>query len=148
MILVRTNSEDEDFINLVKSLDEYLATMDGEEHPFYAKFNTLDEIKYVMLAFEGDECIGCGAIKEFEPGVMEVKRMFTKPGSRGRGTASEILTGLEQWTAELGGVKCILETGKRQVEAVRLYKRMGYKQIPNYGQYAGMENSLCFEKEL
>ncbi|HJZ39393.1 MAG TPA: hypothetical protein VJ203_03440 [Bacteroidales bacterium] len=40
----------------------------------------------------------------------------------------------------------MLETGKRQPEAIELYKKSGYKLTPNYGQYAGVENSLCFEK--
>jgi putative acetyltransferase len=148
MILLRANSDDEDFIALVKSLDVYLAEMDGPEHEFYAQFNTLDKIKYVLLAFEGDEAIGCGAIKEYEPGVMEIKRMYTKPGARGKGIASGIVKELEQWATELGAYKCILETGKRQAEAVNLYKKLRYTQIPNFGQYEGMENSLCFEKEL
>jgi len=42
----------------------------------------------------------------------------------------------------------MLETGKRQPEAIELYKKSGYKLTPNYGQYAGVENSLCFEKKL
>ena len=45
-------------------------------------------------------------------------------------------------------IKCILETGKRQAEAIRLYKKSGYDIIPNYGQYAGIENSVCFKKDL
>lgn len=44
--------------------------------------------------------------------------------------------------------KCVLETGKRQADAVQLYERRGYKLIPNYGQYTGVENSVCFEKEI
>jgi hypothetical protein len=55
---------------------------------------------------------------------------------------------LENWAGELSYAKCILETGKRQPEAIGLYKKNGYKLIPNYGQYAEAENSLCFEKEL
>ena len=49
---------------------------------------------------------------------------------------------------ELSCEKCILETGKRQPEAIELYKKNGYRIIPNYGQYAGIENSVCFEKEV
>jgi len=49
---------------------------------------------------------------------------------------------------ELGYEKCILETGKKQPEAIALYKKNGYKLIPNYGQYAEVENSVCFEKEM
>ena len=42
----------------------------------------------------------------------------------------------------------ILETGKRQIEAVNFYKKNGYDITANYGQYIGMDNSLCFKKEF
>ena len=67
---------------------------------------------------------------------------------RGKGIASRILNELENWASELRYDKCILETGKRQPEAISLYQRNGYKLIPNYGQYAGVENSVCFEKQI
>jgi hypothetical protein len=41
-----------------------------------------------------------------------------------------------------------LETGKKQPEAIRLYEKNGYKLIPNYGQYAKIDNSVCFEKDI
>ena len=79
---------------------------------------------------------------------MEIKRMFTLAGSRGKGLASLVLKELESWAAEMLYEKCILETGKKQPEAIRLYQKNGYKLIPNYGQYAGVENSVCFEKNI
>jgi len=102
----------------------------------------------VVVAYDDGQPAGCGAIKEYAPAVMEVKRMFTRPQSRGRGVASKVLRELEIWAGELSYKKCILETGVRQQEAIGLYKKSGYKLIPNYGQYAGIENSVCFEKEL
>jgi GNAT superfamily N-acetyltransferase len=59
-----------------------------------------------------------------------------------------ILAELEKWAGELSCTKCILETGKRQPDAIGLYKKNGYKPVPNYGQYAGVENSVCFEKVI
>lgn len=148
IIIRRTDSDDQDFIELVKFLDADLAKRDGKDHSFYAQFNKIDKIKYVVVAYENDNPIGCGAIKEFSPNIVEIKRMYTSPGSRGKGIATQILIELERWAIELSSEKCILETGKRQSEAVALYKKNGYKLIPNYGQYAGIENSLCFEKEM
>ncbi len=144
----RTNSSDRDFTGLVRELDEYLAEKDGEDHPFYDQYNKLDSIKYALVAYEKEIPVACGAIKEFGPGVMEVKRMFTLPGYRGKGLASMVLKELEQWAMELGYSKCILETGKRQVEAIDFYKKNNYEVIPNFGQYAGVEYSICFEKNL
>lgn len=144
----RTNSDDPDFIGLVKFLDADLAKRDGNEHAFYAQFNKIDKIKYAVVAYENDDPVGCGAIKEFSLNMMEIKRMYTSPGNRGKGIATKILIELEKWARELSFEKCILETGKRQSEAIALYKKNGYQLIPNYGQYAGIENSLCFEKEM
>ena len=74
--------------------------------------------------------------------------MFTSDSHRGKGFATQVLTELERWALELGYSKCVLETGKRLPDAVRLYEKSGYRQIPNYGQYIQMENSICFEKKL
>ena len=146
--LVRTNSENRDFIALVKLLDADLAIVDGKDHVFYSQFNKIDNIRYVIVAYEDEKAMGCGAIKEFDKGTTEVKRMYVSPQNRKKGIASMILSELEKWASELSASKCILETGKRQYEAVGLYKKSGYQLIPNYGQYAGVENSLCFEKDL
>ena len=145
---LRTSSDHDDFIRLIKSLDLYLAEMDGDEHTFYAQYNKLDKIYHVIVAYVDDQAAGWGAIKEFAPRIMEVKRMYTVPEKRGKGVASRILTELENWAHEMGYEKCILETGKRQPEAIALYLKNGYKTIPKYGQYAQMENSECFEKVL
>ena len=144
----RTDSADNDFITLVRSLDADLAERDGEDHSFYARYNKIDRLKYVVVAYKGENPAGCGAMKEFDPKTMEIKRMFTLPGYRGRGAAAGVLSELELWAAELSYNRCVLETGKRQPEAIGLYKKCGYGIIPNYGQYIGMDNSVCFEKML
>jgi putative acetyltransferase len=146
--LKRTNSDDADFQKLVRELDKELAIRDGAEHAYYAQFNKIDAIKYVVVAYENDEKVGCGAVKEFDENSMEVKRMFVPEGKRGKGIASFVLQDLEKWAAELSFQKCVLETGYKQPEAIALYRKKGYSQIPNYGQYIGMENSICFEKVI
>jgi len=146
--ILRTNSDNSDFISLVKLLDAELAERDGSDHTFYAQFNKIGKIKYAVVAYENDKPVSCGAIKEYSPDTMEIKRMYTLPESRGKGIATKVLIELEKWANELFYEKCILETGKKQPEAIALYKKNGYKLIPNYGQYAEVENSLCFEKEV
>jgi len=136
------------FLDLVKELDADLAVRDGKDREFYNQFNKLDSIKHVIVAYENDTPAGCGAIKHYSADTMEVKRMFVPLTLRGKGIASLVVNELEKWAMELGYNKCILETGKRQPEAIALYKKNGYVQIPNYGQYAGIENSVCFNKEL
>ncbi len=146
--LLRVSSENKDFIELVQHLDADLAIRDGEEHSFYSQYNKLDSIKHCIVAYEDNIPVGCGALKLFAPEIFEVKRMFTLPSHRGKGVASKLLSELEKWASELSAKKCILETGKKQPEAIELYKRNGYIRTQNYGQYANVENSLCFEKLL
>lgn len=146
--LIRTDSDNPDFIALVKLLDADLAKRDGADHSFYAQFNKIDKIRHVVLAYDNETPVGCGAIKQFAPDAMEVKRMYILPGHRNKGIATIILSELERWAGELSYARCVLETGKRQPEAIELYKKNGYKVIENYGQYVGIENSVCFEKGL
>jgi GNAT superfamily N-acetyltransferase len=148
MTIKRTDSKNADFIRLVRDLDVYLTEKDGDEHGFYDQYNKLGPIQHVLVVYENDTAVSCGGFKEFGPGVVEIKRMYTAPSSRGKGYASMVLEGLEKWAEELGYSKAILETGKRQEEAVQFYPKNGYRLIPNYGQYESVENSLCFEKDL
>lgn len=145
---LRTDSTHPDFIDLVKLLDADLARRDGDEHAFYAQFNTIDRIKHAVVAYEDEQLAACGAIKEYDSDTVEIKRMYTLPRWRGKGLATVVLAELERWAVELSYKRCVLETGKKQPEAIELYKKNGYVEIPNYGQYAGVENSVCFEKRL
>ena len=144
----RTNSTDKDFQKLVVELDAELKVRDGEEHVFYAALNKTDTIKHVVVAYEENIAVGCGAMREYTHDTMEVKRMFVPLQHRNKGVASSILLALESWCKELGYKKCLLETGKKQPEAIRLYEKNNYRRIPNFGKYKGVENSVCFEKEL
>lgn len=146
--LIRTNSKNSDFVHLVERLDAYLAVTDGDEHSFYNQFNSIEDLNHVVVAYLENNAVACGAFKKFNDDSVEVKRMYTTPESRGKGIASVILKELEVWALELNYKITVLETGKRQVQAVNFYKKCGYQVIANYGQYKNMANSICFEKWL
>lgn len=146
--LNRTNSRNNDFLSLVKLLDEDLAAKDGAEHSFYAQYNKVDDIKNVLVAYLDNVAVACGAFKPFDESSVEIKRMFVKDEYRGRGISKLVLAALENWAAELRYQNCVLETGKKQVEAIQLYGKSGYTTIPNYGQYENIENSICMKKSL
>ncbi|MCE3226088.1 MAG: family acetyltransferase [Bacteroidetes bacterium] len=144
----RTDFTNDDFKALTSLLDADLKVNDGDDHAFFAQFNKIDDINQVIVVYNGDNAVGCGAIKPYEVGIAEVKRMFVREDARGQGIGASILSELEKWAYETGFQKTILETGKKQKEAVRLYQRMGYNLIPNYGQYVGVESSVCMTKDL
>ncbi len=144
--LVRTNSDNADFRELVALLDADLAIRDGAEHAFYAQFNKVDAIRHVVVAYEGETAVGCGAFKAYEEATAEIKRMFVRENVRGRGIAGVILAELEAWAKELNYTECILETGVKQPEAIRLYEKSGYEKMTSYGQYLNVANSVCMRK--
>ncbi|ASK31843.1 GNAT family N-acetyltransferase [Chryseobacterium sp. T16E-39] len=142
----RVDSSNIDFQNLVQFLDADLAIRDGDDHAFYHQFNGIDMLKSCVVAYIDNRAVACGAIKPFSGDTVEIKRMYTNPEYRGQGLASKTLDELEAWAKESGYKKCILETGIMQPEAIALYEKKGYRKISNYGQYIGVENSVCFEK--
>ncbi|QXP53453.1 GNAT family N-acetyltransferase [Cellulophaga sp. HaHa_2_1] len=148
MTFLRTDASNKDFLKLIEALDAYLKVTDGEEHNFYNQFNGTDHLENILVVYENDLAIGCGAIKHFDEFTLEIKRMYVKPAYRGKGVASKILMELEQWGRELKYSTIILETGTRQVEAVALYHKNKYTTIPNYGPYTDVKNSICFKKIL
>lgn len=146
--LIRTDHFHKGFKGLVSLLDKELSVRDGEDHAFYNQFNGIEGLKHVVLAEKDRVLLGCGAFKHLDHEAVEIKRMFVVDEERGHGIASLVLKELEIWAAQEGYKKCRLETGKKQPEAMQLYRKKGYLNIPNYGPYEGVENSRCFEKKI
>jgi putative acetyltransferase len=146
--LKRTTADNKDFQELVTLLDQDLAIRDGEDHAFYTQFDKVDKINNVIVCYQNDNAIGCGAFKKFTSDTVEIKRMFVHPDFRGKGIASTILASLEIWASEFGYTSCVLETGKNNPGAIALYQKSGYKIIPNYDQYENIETSVCLKKQL
>ncbi len=146
--LLRTNSKNGHFKNLIILLDADLKVRDGDEHSFYGQFNKIDTIKNVVICFFEKEAVGCGAFKEYNGETVEIKRMFVQSTFRGKAVATMVLKELERWGKELHYTKAVLETGKKQPEAIALYLKNGYAITANYGQYENVENSICMMKNI
>jgi len=101
-----------------------------------------------LVARRHGQPVGCGAIRPFEPGVAEGKRMFVVQEARGRGVGRAILENLETFATNFGYRSVRLETGLIQPEAISLYQSAGYHRAPCYGPYHENPMSVCFEKEL
>jgi putative acetyltransferase len=148
LTITKTTSQNPQFLQLVSELDKELAIRNGDANDFFVQFNKVDLIQHVIVAYLDGLAVACGAIKAFEENAMEVKRMYVLPEKRGLGVSAIVLNELEIWAKALGYQRCVLETGDDMLSAVRLYQKAGYQRIPNYGQYADVANSVCFEKWL
>ncbi len=148
MKVQRTDSSSKDFRDLVQLLDADLAVRNGDDQAFYSQFNKIDMIKNCVVVYVSETPAACGAFKKFEQDTVEIKRMYTHPDFRKRGLATAIVKELEEWAKELNYKKAVLETSLEQNEALSVYEKNGFVRIPNYGQYIGIEKSVCYEKIL
>lgn len=148
MKLVRTTSDNLDFQQLVVALDAYLRIVDGDDHAFYAQFNKTDSLSNVLVCYDQEVAIGCGAFKAYDSQTVEIKRMYTLPEYRGRGVAKNIMAALEEWAKEEKYLVSILETGYLQKDAIALYTKIGYEVMENFGQYEGISTSVCMQKTI
>jgi putative acetyltransferase len=149
LTLKRVTSEDADFRQLVAQLDAALSVINGETDAFYRQYNKIENIGQVIVACTEDGLVvGCGAIKRFDETSAEVKRMYVLPEYRSQKVATQVLEALESWALEMGYTRCVLETGRSMAEAIAFYTKNRYIMIPNYGQYANVETSICFAKDL
>lgn len=146
--IVKTTSENPDFENLIKALDESLWERYPELKSDYWGNNILELNPNVVILYLEEKAVGCGCFKKYDKNTIEIKRMFVSPEVRGMGLAQTILLELEGWAHELGYSFSVLETLYKQKEAIALYKKTGYSIVDNYEPYVGLENSICMRKPI
>lgn len=146
--LLKTNSKNTDFIELIKLLDEDLGARYGESQKQYDKYNKVDYINEVIIIYKDKIPVACGAFKKYNNDSAEIKRIFVRKENRHEGLAKLLMSKLEEWAKNEGYKFTILETGKKQHEAINLYKNLGYDVIENYTPYVDNTNSVCMKKTL
>ena len=99
-----------------------------------------------LVATADGEPVACGAVKLIAPRVASLKRMWVADSARGLGLGRRVLVALESEARELGATIVRLETNRALAEAISLYRRSGYAQVPafNSDPYA----DYWFEKRL
>ncbi|WP_143310524.1 GNAT family N-acetyltransferase [Chitinophaga vietnamensis] len=145
---LRTNNEQEDFNALMTALDNDLKERYQDTRGLYDTHEVIEAMDTALVAYMGDTAVGCISFSVFNDHTIEIRNLFVVPEQRGQGIAAGMLQELEQWAKELHYSYAILETGRRQPEAISLYEKNGYTQMDNYGPYIGQENSICMRKRL
>lgn len=145
-----TDGEDPDFAMLCSRLDCALDEMVGVnfERSQYEQYNQRDSIHDVIVAYRKGKPVACGAFKMYDEDHAELKRLFTEASNRNMGLGAELIRRLEAKAKIKGYRWCILETGYLLEAACHVYKRAGYKIIPNYGQYTDMQDSICMKRKI
>lgn len=137
-----------DFRELVALLDEEFRERYGAIQDEYDRHNTTGPSTVILVAYDENRAVGCGAFRKFNSDTVEIKRMFVRKESRGKGVSKLILNQLEELAAKEGYSTAVLETGIKQQEAIGLYKKSGYQQTEKYGPYSDLEFSICMAKKI
>ncbi len=148
LTIKRINSNDEDFKLLIMHLDKELWDQAMEDQSIRDQYNKVPSLNTALVIYEIEKPVACGCFKQYDDTTVEIKRMYVEKVYRGKGVSKLLLNELETWANELGYKFAVLETGIQFKVAQTLYETSGYQIIPNYGQYAGMEESICMKKEL
>lgn len=150
MEFLYTDGRNRDFIGLCHMLDDYLNEIAGgeENRAQYIPYNQLNDIHDAVVVYDKGTAIGIAGFQRYDAECAELKRVFIREEYRGCGIAKKLMAHIEARAKEKGFTCFILESGEPLVEAMGLYRAIGYQVIPNYGQYAGMPNSICMKKAL
>jgi GNAT superfamily N-acetyltransferase len=146
--VVKTTSENPDFLFLIETFDGFLWERYPELKKDYWGNNLIEFNSNVFLVYLDDKPVASGCFKKYNNDTVELKRMFVLPEARGLGLAQLVIKELETEAKSQGFQTMILETLYKQIEAIGLYQKVGFRIVENYEPYVGLSNSVCMSKSI
>eukprot|EP00834_Sanchytrium_tribonematis_P007865 NODE_789_length_3873_cov_0.228405.p3 type:complete len:164 gc:universal NODE_789_length_3873_cov_0.228405:3070-3561(+) len=116
---------------------EYLTNMD----------ELISKNASIYVAKSNQSIIGMGAVIYYD-GYAEFKRLYVDPSMRGHGIGKSIFLALENDVKFNQCNKICLETGIRQLKAIKLYKSLGYTEVEPYGDHEAYSLCIFLSKSL
>lgn len=148
MKTVLSDENDERFLELVRELDRGYYERIGDDLSKYDSYNEFKTPHVVILAIDEDESVACASYRTVDDESVEFKRVFVKRDYRKRGIAYCLITKLER-LAVRDNFKCsYIVTGKNNYAAIKLYKKLNYMLIDNFGQFKDDDAVICMKKEF
>jgi putative acetyltransferase len=147
MRIVAADPKDAAAADLTLALDaEMLSRYPGEPVFGIDAENFIERGGVFLLGYVDGAAVACSALRPLGESMLEVKRMYVRPGYRGRGLSRQLYNKLELIARDIGCKTLRIETGYKQPEALGLYRSVGFAEIQRYGPYSENEYSVCFAK--
>lgn len=86
----------------------------------------------LLIAEMDDNLVGGVALRPFEPGICEMKRLFVKPEYRSKGVGKALANEIISEAKKKGYKKMLLDTGDFMVAAQKLYSSLGFRIVDQY----------------
>jgi len=148
----RAKVTDDTSLALIDALNAELAALypePGANHFSLDPEQVAEGVGAFLVVYRGRTPLGCGAVRRLDPETAELKRMYVVPSARSTGLGRRLVAALEAEARALRVRRLVLETGTRQLAALALYRALGFRPIPLYGEYClSPDTSVCLGKEL
>jgi putative acetyltransferase len=138
VLIERATTPSDDVRSLIGELEDHLAAAYPPEQRHGLSLDAIFQphVQFFVARVDG-AAVGCAGVALFSD-LAEVKRMYVRPATRGRGIAEALLARIETVTRDAGLARLCLETGDRQIAAIRVYGRAGFSRCEPFGAYAAM----------
>ncbi|ETT33201.1 acetyltransferase [Paenibacillus sp. FSL R5-192] len=133
---------------------EHLQGMAADSPPESIHALNLDGLKKPEITFwcawEGDDLLGCGAIKELDPEHAELKSMRTASAHLRKGVARKILAHIMEVATDRGYKRISLETGSMDsfIPARKMYEDFGFEYCEPFADYILDPNSTFMTRTI
>jgi putative acetyltransferase len=85
-----------------------------------------------LVATDGDQIVGSGALRKLDLETAELKRMWLLPEFHGKGIGYTLFSRLRDFAHSQGYQRIRLQTSPEQTRALAFYRRLGFREIPCY----------------
>lgn len=99
----------------------------------------------LFIAGAATGAAGCIALRPFDAGTGEIKRLYVRPAYRGTGLGERLAVRAVETAQTTGYRRLVLDTMERMDAAVRLYRKLGFREIPAY-YHNPIPGALYFER--
>lgn len=147
--LMKVENTNTDFINLCKKLDDIHNKVVAEQRMPGANCCVGNDIyNNVYVMYDNKKPAGCLAFTDVEDGIVEIGRVYVCEEYRKLGIATKMFENAEKVAKSNGATLLILDTYERLANAVNLYKKLGFKIVPQFEKLKNSPYSICMSKQI
>lgn len=142
MLISEVKLTDKTVLRLFEEHDDFMISFLGEDSRCYTRYSTNERIDKAWIAYCDGIPVGCIAYRRQDNSKGEVKRIFIRKDSRGKGISKELLKTVEAYAFEQGCKSLCLDTRITLEPAVSLYCSFGFEIVFRQSLYIQMEKKI------